>query len=254
MLKLSVNSSVWAMPYALFLLLSIAMSACAPTLNAAPPDATPGASATGSAVTLPAPAAALTPGANSPVPAITSNSQTVRLEFVSGDTVARYLVREQLARINFPSDAIGSTKAVTGTIVASTDGTISPDSKVQVDLSTLSSNESGHDRFIKGGTLQTSTYPYATFVPTAIQGLILPPQSGPVSFKLTGNLTIKNVTKPVSWDVTGTIDGNEATGRVSTTFTFDYFNLQKPNVGAVLSVDDNIKLEMDIHLRRVTTQ
>ena len=140
---------------------------------------------------------------------------------------------------------------MTGTITASADGTISPDSKVQVNLSTLTSDESQRDGFIKRGTLQTGTYPYATFVPTAIQGLTLPPQSGPVSFKLTGNLTIKNVTKPVTWDVTGTINGNEATGTASTTFTFAYFNLQKPSVGVVLSVEDNIKLEMDIHLRRV---
>jgi len=250
------------MMFALFLLLSLAVSACAPTLNAAQPDVTPATGTSGSAVTSAAPPAAATVAATSAAPGAASaaatttsrsGSQTVRLEFVPGDTVARYLVREQLARISFPSDAIGSTKDVTGTILASTDGTISPDSKVQVNLSTLTSDESQRDRFIKGQPLQTSTYPYATFVPTAIQGLTLPPESGPVSFKLTGNLTIKNVTKSVTWDVTGTINGNEATGTASTTFTFAYFNLEKPSVGVVLSVEDNIKLEMDIHLRRVVT-
>lgn len=184
-----------------------------------------------------------------------SNLQTVKLEIVQGDSEARYRVREQLARLSFPSDAVGSTKAVTGTIVARSDGTIdSAQSKFQVDLSTLKSDENQRDNFIKMNTLQTRQYPYATFVPTKVEGLSLPPQDSPVSFKLTGALTIRNVTKPVTWDVTGTVKGDEATGTATTSFTFDYFNLTKPSVFTVLSVEDTIKLELDLHLRRVAAQ
>jgi polyisoprenoid-binding protein YceI len=201
-----------------------------------------------------APAASTSaPAAASPTTAASANStDTVRLEFVSGDNEARYRVREQLARLSFPSDAVGATRSVTGTIVAKADGTISSESKVQVDLSTLKSDENQRDNFIKMNTLQTSRYRYATFVPTAIQGLSLPPKSGPVSFKLIGNLTIRDVTKQVTWDVSGTINSNEATGTATTSFTWDYFNLSKPSVFTVLSVEDTIKLEIDLHLRRVT--
>jgi polyisoprenoid-binding protein YceI len=262
MIKSEPGVMIRALGFAAFMALNVFMSACAPTLGAAPSDTSaPGSAPAAQPTSAPAAAAseptattaasASAPAtASSATPAGTDASQTVRLDFVAGDTVARYRVREQLARISFPSDAVGTTKAVTGTIVANTDGTISTGSKVQVDLSTLTSDESMRDRFIKGETLQTSTYRYAVFVPTAIEGLTLPPQNGPVSFKLTGNLTIKNVTKPVTWDVTGTISGNEATGSATTSFTFEYFNLQKPSVGVVLSVEDNIKLEMDIHLQR----
>jgi len=40
------------------------------------------------------------------------------LALVPGDNQATYRVREQLARLSFPSDAVGSTTNVTGTIVA----------------------------------------------------------------------------------------------------------------------------------------
>jgi len=78
----------------------------------------------------------------------------VRLELVADGTEARYIVREQLARVNFPSDAIGATKSVTGTIIAKTDGTIDTAlSRVQVDLSTLKSDEGNRDNFLRMGTL-----------------------------------------------------------------------------------------------------
>jgi polyisoprenoid-binding protein YceI len=194
-----------------------------------------------------------TGSATSAATASAGGGETVRLTIVSGDTEARYRVREQLARVNFPSDAVGATKSVTGTIVAKTDGTIdTAQSRIQVDLSTLKSDEGQRDNFIKQGTLQTRTYPYAVFVPTKIEGLALPPKDGDVTFKLTGNMTIRNVTKPVTWDVKGTIKGNDATGTATTSFTFGYFNLERPNVFTVLSIEDNIKLEMDLHIRRVT--
>jgi len=175
----------------------------------------------------------------------------VRLTLVAGDNEARYRVREQLARLSFPSDAIGATRSVTGTIIAKTDGTVLPGSLVRVDLSSLKSEEAQRDRFIKNNPLQTSRYPFTEFVPTALQGLALPLQSGPVAFKLVGNMTIKDVTKPVTWDVKGTVTGDEATGQATTSFNFDYFNLSKPSVFVVLTVEDPIHLEIDLHLKRV---
>lgn len=186
--------------------------------------------------------------------AATGNAQTVRVELVSANSEARYRVREQLARLSFPNDAVGATKAITGVIVARTDGAISSaESKFQVDLNTLKSDETMRDNFIRRDTLQTNRYPYAIFVPTKIEGLTLPPPTaGDVSFKLIGDLTIRNVTKQVTWDVKGAVNNNEAKGTATTSFTFDYFNLQKPSVMSVLSVEDTIKLELDLHLRRVT--
>jgi polyisoprenoid-binding protein YceI len=215
--------------------------------TAAQPAVTTSAPATALATTTGAPA---TPGASSATAALASGD-TVRLTLVNGDNEARYKVREQLARLSFPTDAIGATRSVTGTIIAKTDGTVLPGSLVRVDLSTLKSDESQRDRFIKNAPLQTGRYPFTEFVPTALQGLALPLQPGPVAFKLVGNMTIKDVTKPVTWDVKGTVNGDEATGQATTSFNFDYFNLSKPSVFVVLTVEDPIHLEIDLHLKRM---
>ena len=236
------------------------LTGCALLSSAEPQDTPTAATPVATATTAPAVQPTSTAATNSATTASattasSSGLQTVTLELVPGDNTATYRVREQLARLSFPSDAVGSTKNFTGTIVARADGTIvSPDSRFQVDLSTLKSDEGQRDNFIKQNTLQTNRYRYATFVPTAIQGLSLPPKDGPVSFKLIGDLTIRNVTKQVTWDVTGTVSGTEATGTATTSFTFAYFNIDKPNVFTVLSLEDTIKLELSLHLRRVALQ
>jgi hypothetical protein len=51
-------------------------------------------------------------------------------------------------------------------------------------------------------------------------------------------------------DVTARIEGEEVVGQATTVFTFDYFNLAKPRVPLVLSVEDDIRLEIDLYLRK----
>ena len=219
------------------MLLAAACSA-APTPTPLPIPIRP----TAEAPTTAAPAAA--------VPA--SSADLVRLAVVPDQSEARYRVREQLAGVQFPSDAVGATKAFTGTIVGRLDGTIVSDQSLfQVDLRTLKSDESIRDNFITRNVLETNRFPYATFVPTSAPGLPLSlPSSGEVAFKLIGNLTIRDVTKPVTWDVSGKVNGNTATGQASTTFTFEDMNLTQPHVARVLSIVDSIRLELDLTLQR----
>ena len=125
----------------------------------------------------------------------TDGVQGVTLILVAWQNSASYRVREQLARLSFPSDAVGTTKAVSGQVVANADGSIvSQDSKFTVDLSSLVSNSSMRDGFIQMNVLQTNKYPTATFVPTSVQGLSLPPSDGDLAFKPVGDLTIHGVT------------------------------------------------------------
>jgi polyisoprenoid-binding protein YceI len=181
-----------------------------------------------------------------------ASSDLVRLVLLPDQSEARYRVREQLAGVSLPSDAVGATKAFTGTIVGRLDGTIVSDqSMFQVDLRQLKSDESLRDNYIGRSVLETNRFPYATFVPTSAPGLPLTlPSSGDLAFTLVGNLTIRDVTKPVTWDVTGKVVGNTATGQASTAFTFEDFNLTQPHVSRVLSIVDSIRLELDLTLQR----
>ena len=162
---------------------------------------------------------------------------------------ARYFVREQLASINFPSDAVGVTDGVSGGISVDDKGQIGSDSKFVVDITKLKSDRSMRDGYIQHRTLQTDQYPTVTLVPKQFQGLPSPiPDTGKVSFTLLGDLTVRGVTRPTSWAVTAYLRNGEVRGTASTGFTFDDFKLDKPKVGSVLSVADSIHLVYDFDL------
>jgi polyisoprenoid-binding protein YceI len=195
-----------------------------------------------------APVASPTPSAAPPAAA----GAVIRFVLVPEKSEARYRVNEQLAGANLPNDAIGRTKDFTGTLVIQADGALAPgSSQFVVKLGTLASDQSLRDNYLRGNVLQTSQYPNAIFAPTQVSGLPFPlPQSGAVTFKLTGDLTVRNVTKPVIWNVTAQVQGDQVTGQATTAFTFGEFSLTQPRVGRVLSIEDKIALELDVTLQR----
>lgn len=228
-------------------------SPASPTV--APPTSAPAATVASPTVAAPTTAAS---SADSPtsVPASGGEVETVKLVIVPDKSEARYRVREQLAGVSLPSDAIGKTNAITGQIVGKTDGTILSDqSEFVVDVRTLRSDQAMRDGFIQRSTLQTSQYPTVKFVPTSAPGLPLtPPASGPATFELVGNLTIRDVTKPATWNASCTLDSSQTVGTCSatTTFTFEDFGMEQPRVARVLSIEDKITLEVDLTLQRET--
>ena len=201
----------------------------------------------------PAPTSDASGGASTPHASITAAPDALHLNLVADGTQARYRVREQLAELSFPSDAIGSTSAVTGSLVINSDGAVVHDqSKFVVDVTGLQSDKGQRDGFVQRRLLETNQYPNVEFDPKSVTGLASPlPASGPVAFQITGDLTVHGTTKPATWAVTGQIlNSKEMTGTASTSFTFEDFNIQQPRVQVVLSVVDKITLELDFHFMK----
>ena len=199
------------------------------------------------------------PARVSPVAPATSHrtvptAATDPIRFVTADSgnVARYRVRERLVALSFPSDAVGSTSAVTGTIVIGPDGKFVPGaSKFVVDITGLRSDQARRDRSVQARVLDGETFPTVTLVPTAVTGLPTPPPTtGTVSFDLIGHLTVHGTTRPTTCHVTAAVNGKELTGSAATAFTFADFKLVQPKVAVVLTVADTIKLEYDFRLVR----
>jgi polyisoprenoid-binding protein YceI len=179
----------------------------------------------------------------------------VRLEIVEGSK-GTYRVREQLAGINFPNDAVGSTTAVTGAIVLDAKGAIDKDqSKISVDLKTLKSDQDQRDAYMRGPRgLNTDKFPTTEFVPREAKGLPWPfPSQNPAQagFQLIGPMTLYGNTADVTWNVVATFNSQQVAGRAETSFTFDTFKMPKPVLARLLSVDDTIRLEVELRFRRV---
>jgi polyisoprenoid-binding protein YceI len=175
-----------------------------------------------------------------------------RLEVVAGSK-ARYRVREQLAGINFPNDAVGSTDAITGVIVINPDGTITPESKLTVDLRTLTRDQSLRDNYIQTRTLETEKFPHLVFAPKRAVGLAAPLPSGnqaQAGFQLVGDMTLHGVTREVTWNVVATFGNTSVGGSATTTVEFAAFDLTKPSLARLVSVDDKIQLEIEFRCTR----
>ena len=178
----------------------------------------------------------------------------VRLEVTKGSR-AEYRVREQLARLNLPNDAVGTTEALTGAIVIRPDGSFAPDSKLTVDLRTLKTDEARRDAFLRENTLHTDRFPLTEFVPRRHKGLPTPlPSSGTAKFQLIGDMTLHGSSSEQSWDVEASFAGDLVTAKAMTRFTFAKFGLSEPKVMGLLSVVDDIRLELNIRARRVAAR
>jgi polyisoprenoid-binding protein YceI len=182
----------------------------------------------------------------------TGTGPTVRFQVASTGNEVRYRVTEQLAGFDLPNDAVGRTSAVAGAVVLDSAGrVVAADSRITATVSSLASDRSRRDGYMRGRILETDSFPSVTLRPTAVHGLPWPlPASGTASFTLAGDLTIKGTTRPSTWTVMAAFRGDTVSGLASTAFTFPDFGLNQPRVPIVLSVGDTIRLEYDFTLVR----
>jgi polyisoprenoid-binding protein YceI len=171
-------------------------------------------------------------------------------QIASDQSEARYKAQEELANKG-ANEAVGKTNAFVGQILLDDQGWPLACSRFDVDLRTLTSDESRRDNFLYTNTLETQTYPLATFILTSVEGLDKPLADGEeTQVRLIGNLTIHGETKLIAWDATIKMDGDTLTGTASTSFNMADFNITSPKVGPVISIDDTIKLEIDMTAKK----
>jgi polyisoprenoid-binding protein YceI len=170
------------------------------------------------------------------------------------------VVREKLTRLPVESDAAGTTQDtaegdVTGELFLTTQG-LAPANKstFRVDLAALRSDESLRDNFLRMFTLQTgqANNRYATFSIDSVSGFPVNYVDGTeASLSLTGQMTIKGVTKPLTFEVKARRAGDVLTATADTTFNMSEFNINPPNVPSARSFDA-VRLQVVLVTRRAS--
>jgi polyisoprenoid-binding protein YceI len=183
-----------------------------------------------------------------PAPDTTESRWVLSIE----ESEARYRVREQLAGFDLPNDAVGATKELSGLLTLSPEGLVrSEESEFRIQLGSLTTDSERRDGYVQRRTLEVEDHPEALLVPRELVGLPNPlPEEGEVTFQLVGDLSLHGETQPTTWQVTAEFTANSITGLATTSFTFDTFGIAVPQVARVLSVDDNIRLELDFRMVR----
>jgi polyisoprenoid-binding protein YceI len=172
----------------------------------------------------------------------------------TADSVAGYRVREQLAMLPAPSDAVGRTSAVTGTVQIEDGGgsiTALSGSLIEVDLTTLQSDESRRNERIRTSALETNAFPTATFeltedvdVPAAIR------DGETVTVDAAGELTLHGVTRTVTIPLQIRLSGNAV--EILGSFDIDMadYDIDVLSFGGFVSVEDSGTMEFVLSLQR----
>jgi polyisoprenoid-binding protein YceI len=204
-----------------------------------------------------APAAASSPaasqGAASPAPATDTG---VAGEWqVGAESLAGYRVREQLANLSAESDAIGRTSDMTGsiTVEAAGDGARLTAGTLNVDTTTITSDESRRDNRLRAEGLQTDQFPTATFVVTHTVDVPAAALAGTATdITLVGDLTLHGVTKSVEIPAQAQLSDGRIQVAGSLTFALADFDITAPNIGGfIISIADEGTLEFLVNLGKV---
>lgn len=228
---------------------STATASTAATTAAASVTAEPSASTDTAASTATDTAAAAstdTAAASTDAAVTTTANEAVVMEIVQDQSEARFVIDEVLN--NAPFTVVGTTNQVAGEIaVDAQNPSATQVGIIQVNARTLATDSEFRDRAIKNQILSTDTYEFITFTPKQLVGL---PESGTVgetyTFQIVGDLTIRDTTREVTFDVSVTPTSDTGLeGTASTTILYADYGITIPQARSVASVDEDVRLEID---------
>lgn len=172
---------------------------------------------------------------------------------VSSGSQAGYRVREQLASLSAPSDAVGRTSSVHGTVtITASESTYSVSAaSITVEVNTLTSDRAMRDQRIHRMGLESDRYPTATFVLASPITLPADAAAGQVvNVSATGALTIHGVTKTVTIPIQARLSGSQVELAGSITFPFSDFGMTPPSIGGFVTVQNDATMEFDLKLTK----
>jgi polyisoprenoid-binding protein YceI len=173
-----------------------------------------------------------------------------RFAIVAERSLGTIRVREQVAAIPAPGDAVLMTRAFSGTVVLLEDGSFANGSAFAADLDTLKSDEPLRDEWIKFNTLNTRVYPRAEFTLKRVNGVPMPiAAQGEWTGTLDGTMKIHGVERRLAWPVQVTRSSGEVRVRGATAFHFGDYGMAVPANRLILSVVDDVRLEIDLVAR-----
>lgn len=159
---------------------------------------------------------------------------------------ALFVLNEELFGV--PTTVTGTTKILNGSITADwsapANTTISP---IEIDAKGFATDNERRNGAIRRFILQTDQFPKITFEPIAIEGLPTQVNAGDsLTFKVTGNLTVRDITVPVTFDVTAIANSeDEISGTARAQVLRSDFELNIPSVPGVANVSDEVALQLD---------
>lgn len=157
-------------------------------------------------------------------------------------------VRYEVGETFFSEDnrfaiAVGRTRGISGEIVVDLDEPgASRVGEIVIDVSQFTSDESRRDNYIRRNGLESARYPLARFVTTALEAMptaIAPGEE--VTFTIRGELTVKEITRPVTWQVNARLEADRLVGEAETEIQMSDFGVGPIRI-PFLATEDVVRL------------
>ncbi len=163
------------------------------------------------------------------------------------ETLVTYEVNEAFAGKDL-NTAIGVTQAITGTIELDTqDPRQSTVGQIQVDISTLRSDNWLRDDRLRNEFLESNRFPLAVFTPRELKGL--PDSYTPgeeLSFDMIGDLEVHETVAPVTFQVEASLVDGWLVGTATTMVKMTDFGFDPPALGAgLIKANNQASLRID---------
>ncbi|MDI6695023.1 MAG: YceI family protein [Anaerolineales bacterium] len=264
----AIGGGVWLYDWVLGATQTASGPLSAPTLAAATllspsaslPKATPSAESEALATESPAAAEeteapAVTQETDDPAQAADPTAGEVVIYQINQDgSEAHFNIFEELR--GAPKDVIGTTNQIAGQVAVNlNDLSTAQVGEILINARALTTDDSRRNQAIRNRILFTDQYEFIRFQPTQISGLSGSAAPGQTfTFQISGDLTIKDVTHPIVFDVTAQVESDERiSGLAKATISRADFNLIVPSVPFVANVGDNILLEISFVLTPVAS-
>jgi len=180
------------------------------------------------------------------------------LSVVGTDSQACYVTTEVFLPNNMmglPSGlngAVGVTKTISGDIALDrTNVANSQIGDITINVSEFKSDSDQRDGYIRKRFLESNKFPYATL--TNVTAIGLPTgayQDGTtLTFQIKGTLTVHGTKRDTTFNATGALTGGTLVVTATTDLKMSDFGITVPNIGNLLTVDDTMRLVVNIVAR-----
>ena len=169
------------------------------------------------------------------------------------ESTVTYQVNETFLDGNRLGTAVGITQGIEGQfeVDPANPQTVSLGT-VTIDISQFTSDSSRRDNALRDRYLQSAQFPLAVFEPTAVEGLPASVEQGvdyPVM--ISGNLTVREVTHPVTFNTVVRLESDRISGRAQTTLLMSDFGFGPISIAGMLNTEDEIRVTFDFVARPV---
>jgi polyisoprenoid-binding protein YceI len=186
-----------------------------------------------------------------------SSTEQIVFRIVPEESQVRFVLSEVLRGV--PTEVIGRTNQVVADIAVNFENPAESEvGTVRVNARTLLTDNEFRNRTIRGQILQSSRdeFEFSEFMPTAVEAMPGTVTIGePFTFKLVGDLQVRDIVKPATFDVTVTpVSETRLEGTAIATVLRADYNLVIPSVPGVADVSEEVRLEIDFVAQAVSDE